>query len=103
MKADEARALPQEELQSRLDEAIEELFNLRFQNATGQLENYKRIGILKREIARMNTISRERQLGIEPEPAPEESPKRRRRRKAVEEGAPEATEEPAEALEPEEA
>ncbi len=58
----EIRDLPIEEIQTRLAETKEELFNLRFQNATGQLDNYKRLGDLKKDIARIKTILREREL-----------------------------------------
>ena len=62
MKAAEIRDLPTEELLQRLQETKEELFNLRFQNATGQLDNYKRLGQLRRDIARLNTVLRGREL-----------------------------------------
>jgi large subunit ribosomal protein L29 len=62
MKASELRDLSVEELEARLVETKEELFNLRFQNATGQLDNYKRLGILRREVARLKTMLREREL-----------------------------------------
>lgn len=65
MTTNEFRALPDNELRTRLDEVQEEFFNLRFQNGTGQLENYKRLGIVKRDIARINTLIKERELGIE--------------------------------------
>ena len=65
MKTDELRELPLSELRKHLDETREELFNLRFQGATGQLENYKRLGLMRREIARALTIIQERELGIE--------------------------------------
>ena len=61
-KASELRDLPVDELETRLSETKEELFNLRFQNATGQLDNYRRLGILRRDVARIHTILRERQL-----------------------------------------
>ena len=64
-KASEIRDLSIEELESRLLETKEELFNLRFQNATGQLDNYRRLGVLRREVARINTILRERRLAGE--------------------------------------
>jgi large subunit ribosomal protein L29 len=60
--ASELRELSLEEMETRLAETKEELFNLRFQNATGQLDNYRRLGILRREIARIHTVMRERQL-----------------------------------------
>jgi large subunit ribosomal protein L29 len=62
MKPSELRDLSVEELEARLVETKEELFNLRFQNATGQLDNYKRLGILRRDVARLKTILREREL-----------------------------------------
>jgi large subunit ribosomal protein L29 len=58
----ELRDLPVEEIESRLSETREELFNLRFQNATGQLDNYKRLGELRKEVARIKTVLREREL-----------------------------------------
>ena len=61
-KAAELRDLPLEELERKLAETKEELFNLRFQNATGQLDNYKRLGELRRDIARMKTILRHQEL-----------------------------------------
>ena len=80
MKVSEARELPDEELRARLDEVKEELFNLRFQNATGQLDNYKRLGFLKKDVARITTVLKERELGIET-PLPEESDAKVRRRR----------------------
>ena len=61
-KLNEIRELPQEELEERLAETKQELFNLRFQNATGQLDNYKRIGQLRKDVARLKTILRQREL-----------------------------------------
>jgi large subunit ribosomal protein L29 len=84
MKTGELRELPNAELQTRLDESKEELFNLRFQQATGQLENSKRLAAVRRGVAQVLTIFRERELGIQPEP--EETTSRRRRRRG-EEGA----------------
>ncbi|MEA2477084.1 MAG: large subunit ribosomal protein [Actinomycetota bacterium] len=67
MKATEIRDLPVDEIERRLLETKEELFNLRFQNATGQLDNYKRMGDLKKDIARIQTILREHELNQETE------------------------------------
>jgi large subunit ribosomal protein L29 len=64
MKAKELRNLTDEELEQKLDELKEELFNLRFQNATVQLDNPARIREVKRTIARVKTILNERKLGI---------------------------------------
>ncbi len=61
-KASDIRELPSDEIERRLGETKEELFNLRFQNATGQLDNYRRLRQLRREIARLNTIQRDREL-----------------------------------------
>ena len=57
-KAAELREQSFEEIEQRLAETKEELFNLRFQNATGQLDNYRRLRVLRKDIARMKTILR---------------------------------------------
>jgi large subunit ribosomal protein L29 len=62
MKAEELRELTDEELQRKGQELVEELFNLRFQLATGQIENVGRITAVRRDIARVKTLQRERQL-----------------------------------------
>jgi large subunit ribosomal protein L29 len=62
IKSREVRDLPVEELLQKLVETREELFNLRFQNATGQLDNYSRLGELRRDVARLNTVLREREI-----------------------------------------
>ena len=62
MKAKEIRELSAEELEVKLVELKKDLFNLRLQNATNQLDNPTRIAEVKRDIARVNTILRERQL-----------------------------------------
>ena len=54
----------EEELLAKLAEAKEELFNLRFQSATGQLESHGRLRAVRKEIARIYTVLRERELGI---------------------------------------
>jgi len=64
-KAKELRDLPLDELERRLTETKEELFNLRFQNATGQLDNYKRLGELRRDVARIKTLLRQNELNQE--------------------------------------
>jgi large subunit ribosomal protein L29 len=61
-KAAELRDLNDTELEHRLGEAKEELFNLRFQNATGQLDNIARIPQVRREVARIETLLREREI-----------------------------------------
>jgi large subunit ribosomal protein L29 len=62
--AEQLRAITTEELGIKLREAKEELFNLRFQAATGQLESHGRLTAVRKEIARIYTILRERELGI---------------------------------------
>ena len=62
--AEQLRALSTDELAIKLRESKEELFNLRFQAATGQLENHGRLTAVRNEIARIYTILRERELGI---------------------------------------
>jgi large subunit ribosomal protein L29 len=62
--ARELRELGDAELLEKLRESKEELFNLRFQQATGQLENHGRMKAVKSDIARIYTIQRERELGI---------------------------------------
>ena len=64
-KASELRQLGDEELVNKLREAKEELFNLRFQAATGQLENNTRLRTVRKDIARIYTLMHERELGIE--------------------------------------
>lgn len=63
--AAELRELADDELVERLDDNREELFNLRFQVVTGQLDNPRRIGEVKREIARILTVQREREIAAE--------------------------------------
>lgn len=62
MKNNEIRALATEEIVKKIEETKEELFNLRFQQATGNLEKSSRINELRKTIARMKTIIREREL-----------------------------------------
>lgn len=62
--AAELRTSTEEELDAKLAEAKTELFNLRFQAATGQLESHGRLRAVRREIARIYTVKRERELGI---------------------------------------
>ena len=61
-KVDEMKALSSNELVDRLAEARRELFNLRFQLATGQLDNTARMSIVKKDIARVLTILRDREI-----------------------------------------
>ena len=86
LTAAELRSSTEDELATKLREAKEELFNLRFQAATGQLESHGRLHGVRKEIARIYTVMRERELGIitmvevpdessveEPEESPDES------------------------------
>ena len=59
---DELREMDDDELITRLTEAKQELFNLRFQHVTGQLDNYARLGEVRRSVARINTILRQREI-----------------------------------------
>jgi large subunit ribosomal protein L29 len=61
-KAAELRELPDEELVERIESAKEELFNLRFQLATGQLDNTARLKELRHDVARLATVLREREI-----------------------------------------
>ena len=64
MKVDEIRALGNDELLKQLEEAHQELFNLRFRLTTRQLVNYREIPRVKKKIAQLKTIIRERELDI---------------------------------------
>ena len=64
MKVKEFRALSPDDLAEQLEEAHQELFNLRFRLATRQLVNHREIRMVKKKIARLKTIIRERELGI---------------------------------------
>jgi large subunit ribosomal protein L29 len=64
MKVKEARDLSTAELNKKADQLKDELFNLRFQMATGQLDNQARIRVVRRAIARVKTVLRERELGL---------------------------------------
>ena len=64
MKVEEIRALSAEELTKQLQEARQELFNLRFRLATKQLVNHREIPRVKKKIARLMTVIREKELGI---------------------------------------
>ncbi len=72
LAASELDTFEDHRLVEELRKAKEELFNLRFQSATGQLESHGRIRTVKRDIARLYTVIRERELGIRATPAPAE-------------------------------
>jgi large subunit ribosomal protein L29 len=65
MQAEEIRTLSIEEIENRLDEAYQSLFRLRFDWASGQLEDNNRIRAVKRDISRLKTILREREIAAE--------------------------------------
>jgi large subunit ribosomal protein L29 len=93
---DELDSLEDERLVDELKKAKEELFNLRFQSATGQLESHGRIRAVKRDIARIYTVVRERELGIRATPtvieAPAKATKKTKKAEATEEPAAETAE-----------
>jgi len=62
MKASEFRTMTNAEMANRLDDSYQEIFNLRFQRASGKLTNTARMGLVRKEIARIKTILREREL-----------------------------------------
>ncbi|MFF2271497.1 50S ribosomal protein L29 [Agromyces sp. NPDC058136] len=90
-----------ERLVDELKKAKEELFNLRFQSATGQLESHGRLRAVKRDIARIYTVIRERELGIRATPAPVEAAPAKAEKKTKKAKA--EAEAPAEAAETKEA
>jgi large subunit ribosomal protein L29 len=98
----ELDAFEDSRLTEELRKAKEELFNLRFQSATGQLEAHGRVRAVKRDIARIYTVMRERELGIRSTPAPapvaEEKPKRSRAKKPADDTTTETA--PVDATEP---
>ena len=71
--AGELRELTDDELTEKLREGKTELFNLRFQSATGQLSNNRRLRVVRQEIARIYTVLRERELGLAAGPDGEDS------------------------------
>ena len=81
----ELATLDDERLVVELKRAKEELFNLRFQSATGQLESHGRLRAVKRDIARLYTVIRERELGISASPAPVEKPADKKKSKKADE------------------
>lgn len=62
MKSSEIREMAADEIQRKVDDLKEELFNLRFQHGAGQLENPKKMKLVKRDIARCQTVAREAEL-----------------------------------------
>ena len=73
MKASDARAMTVDQLDDEVLKLKKEQFNLRFQRATGQLENTSRVRVVRRDIARMKTIAQQKRAGDEPVAKPAES------------------------------
>ena len=73
MKAEDARQMTADQLGDEVAKLKREQFNLRFQRATGQLENTSRVRVVRRDIARMKTIARQKRLGDEPNLKPAET------------------------------
>ena len=82
LATDQLDGFDKDRLVEELAKAKEELFNLRFQSATGQLESHGRIRAVKRDIARLYTVIRERELGIRATPAPLETATKAKKTKA---------------------
>lgn len=76
MKANELFVMTSEELKVKLDSLKQELFNLRFKHATGQLENANELNTIKKDIARIKTILRQRELNISSEPVAKKTAKK---------------------------
>jgi large subunit ribosomal protein L29 len=93
----ELDTLEADRLVEELKKAKEELFNLRFQSATGQLESHGRLKAVKRDIARIYTVIRERELGIRATPAPVEAPAKAEKKSRVKKDAAKADATPADA------
>jgi large subunit ribosomal protein L29 len=83
--AAELREFDDDELENRLVNARKELFNLRFQAATGRLDNSARTGAVRRDIARLLTVMRDRETGLVSVPGAGVRPSRGRRRRRTEE------------------
>ena len=90
MKASDARAMTVDQLDDEVLKLKKEQFNLRFQRATGQLENTSRVRVVRRDIARMKTIARQKRLGDEPTLKPAEA-KAKPERAITERAKPKAT------------
>ena len=92
MKASEIRELSRSELETKISEVKKNMFNLKFQKASGQLNNPMKIKSYKKEVALIETIAREQELGINTVKKTEKSPKSLRAKKAVEVKAEKAVE-----------
>lgn len=93
LRPEELDTFEDQRLLDELKRQKEELFNLRFQDATGQLDNHGRLRAVRRDIARIYTVIRERELGIRATPAPIEAPSKKSAKKSKEEAAEASTNE----------
>ena len=84
LRSEELDTFEDQRLLDELKRQKEELFNLRFQDATGQLDNHGRLRAVRRDIARIYTVIRERELGIRATPAPIEVPSKKKASKKAE-------------------
>ncbi len=75
MKTADARAMTVDQLDDEVVKLKKEQFNLRFQRATGQLENTARVRVIRRDIARIKTIAKQKRAGAEPQVSAEKKPK----------------------------
>jgi large subunit ribosomal protein L29 len=87
LRPEELDTFEDQRLLEELKRQKEELFNLRFQDATGQLDNHGRLRAVRRDIARIYTVIRERELGIRATPAPIEAPAKKKTTKKTKETA----------------
>jgi large subunit ribosomal protein L29 len=90
LRPEELDTFEDQRLLDELKRQKEELFNLRFQDATGQLDNHGRLRAVRRDIARIYTVIRERELGIRATPAPLEAPAKKKAAKKAKDEASEA-------------
>lgn len=74
MKAADVRAMTLDQLDDEVLKLKKEQFNLRFQRATGQLENTSRVRVIRRDIARMKTVAAQKRVAAEPKAAPKKTP-----------------------------
>ncbi|MBI2714688.1 MAG: 50S ribosomal protein L29 [Rhizobiales bacterium] len=83
MKAADVRAMSLDQLDDEVLKLKKEQFNLRFQRATGQLENTSRVRVIRRDIARMKTIAAQKRAGVEPVVKADAAPKPAKKTKSA--------------------
>lgn len=83
MKASEIRELSRSELETKISEVKKNLFNLKFQKASGQLNNPMKVKNLKRDVAKIETVAREQELGLKVAKAAEKSEKSVKSKKVI--------------------